>query len=274
MLLRAQPSVLPFLAPAFTRSMAARPTILSRIANTSRNQLFSTTRPRSEDDRDSSRARPESTDPFDGLLNSALDRTKGVPTASSQRTSSFKSASAQQENRDFRPPGSNSPASPSNIGATAESTRNYDDDGFNETLKLFDEGFRRRGERSAAMRNSSSTLGSSRFDMSNMVDPQGNTDAKNIEPRPVLPLRFKLGPSVGRMVHVDENRGIDVGRAFRTLEIQCARNKVKQDFNRQRFHERPGLKRKRLKSSKWRAVFKEGFKGMVRQVVAMRRQGW
>ncbi|GAB7346415.1 hypothetical protein MBLNU457_5112t1 [Dothideomycetes sp. NU457] len=270
MLLRAQPSVLPFLAPAFSRSIAARSSILSRVSSTSRKQLFSTTQTRSEDNRDSSRAHSETTQRFEDLLNSTLDRTKGVPTSSSQRTSSFKSASAQQENRDFRPPGSNAPASPSNISAT---TRNYDttgsdEDAFNELLSAFDSGMRQRQARRSA------ALGSSRLDVNNMVDPQGNLDEKNIEPDPVKPLRVKLGPSLGRMIHVDEQKGIDVGRAFRMLEIQVARNKVKADFNRQRFHERPGMKRKRLKSVKWRAAFKEGFKGMVSQVVAMRRQGW
>ena len=69
-------------------------------------------------------------------------------------------------------------------------------------------------------------------------------------------------------------KGMDVGRAFRALEIACARNKVRADFNRQRFHERPGLKRKRLKSERWRRTFKEGFRGMVKAVNAMKKKGW
>ena len=76
------------------------------------------------------------------------------------------------------------------------------------------------------------------------------------------------------MVQINDQRGVDVGRAFRLLDQLCGRNRVRGDFNRQRFHERPGLKRKRLKSERWRRAFKDGFKGMVRQVVAMRRQGW
>lgn len=70
------------------------------------------------------------------------------------------------------------------------------------------------------------------------------------------------------------NRGMDIGKAFRTLEQMCGRNKVRSDFMRQRFHERPGLKRKRLKGERWRRNFKAGFKETVGLVVRMKRQGW
>jgi len=89
---------------------------------------------------------------------------------------------------------------------------------------------------------------------------------------PQPPLR--LGPSVGRSVAVEPERGIDLGRAFRNLDINCARNTVKGDFMRQRFHERPGLKRKRLRSVRWRRRFKEGFRAMVGKVEEMRKSGW
>ena len=84
----------------------------------------------------------------------------------------------------------------------------------------------------------------------------------------------KLNSSVGRTIKVDTSRGMDVGRAFRSLEMKCAQNSVKRDFMRQRFHERPGLKRKRLKSERWRKRFKEGFRGTVAMVKKMRAQGW
>lgn len=86
--------------------------------------------------------------------------------------------------------------------------------------------------------------------------------------------QLRLGPSVGRTVSVEPERGIDLGRAFRNLDINCARNTVKGDFMRQRFHERPGLKRKRLRSTRWRKRFKEGFRAMVSKVEEMRRSGW
>lgn len=85
---------------------------------------------------------------------------------------------------------------------------------------------------------------------------------------------MRLGPTVGRTVNVNTARGMDVGRAFRQLEMLCARNNVRKDSMRQRFHERPGLKRKRLKSERWRRNFKANFKGVVALVQKMRKQGW
>lgn len=85
---------------------------------------------------------------------------------------------------------------------------------------------------------------------------------------------MKLGPNLGRTVYVDNQRGIDVARAFRSMEIQVARNQVRKDFNRQRFHERGGTKRKRLHSERWRRRFKLGFQAVVKRVLKMRKQGW
>ena len=81
-------------------------------------------------------------------------------------------------------------------------------------------------------------------------------------------------PTVGRTIEVIPERGVDFGRALRNLEISCAINRVRQDLSRQRFHERPGLKRKRLKSERWRKMFKESFRATVMRVKEMRRKGW
>lgn len=81
-------------------------------------------------------------------------------------------------------------------------------------------------------------------------------------------------PAVGRSVEVLPERGVDVGRALRTLEVACAVNRVRQDLTRQRFHERPGMKRKRLKSERWRKMFKASFRATVMRVREMRRKGW
>lgn len=81
-------------------------------------------------------------------------------------------------------------------------------------------------------------------------------------------------PSVGRTVEVNREKGMDFGTALRNLEIQCAVNRVRQDLQRQRFHERPGMKRKRLKSERWRRLFRESFKATVGRVKEMRRKGW
>ena len=81
-------------------------------------------------------------------------------------------------------------------------------------------------------------------------------------------------PSVGRTIEVMPDRGVDVGRALKNLDITCAVNKVRQDQSRQRFHERPGMKRKRLKSERWRKMFRDSFRATVTRVMEMRRKGW
>ena len=81
-------------------------------------------------------------------------------------------------------------------------------------------------------------------------------------------------PSVGRAIEVVPERGMDVGRALKTLHRLCSQNKVAADFRNQRFHERPGLKRKRLKSQRWRKAFKASFSATVMRVKEMRRKGW
>jgi len=81
-------------------------------------------------------------------------------------------------------------------------------------------------------------------------------------------------PSLGRTIDVDPDRGADFGRALRRLEILCAVNRVRADQNRQRFHERPGMKKKRLKSERWRRLFRESFRATVGRVKEMRRKGW
>lgn len=85
-----------------------------------------------------------------------------------------------------------------------------------------------------------------------------------------LPMR--LTPSTGRQV--DVMGMVDVGRAFRLLDISCAKNKVRADFTKQRFHERGGLKRKRLRRERWRTAFMAGFRATVSRVKQLQKQGW
>jgi len=73
---------------------------------------------------------------------------------------------------------------------------------------------------------------------------------------------------------VDVARGTDFGRAMQRMNTLCARNRIRADLVSQKYHERPGSKRKRLKSQRWRKLFKEGFKATVNRVKEMKRQGW
>lgn len=84
----------------------------------------------------------------------------------------------------------------------------------------------------------------------------------------------RLNPSYGRTVDLDASRGRDIVRGIGMLGSLMARNKVKQDFNKQKFHERGGLKRKRLNSERWRARFKQGFRDVTARVTELTRKGW
>lgn len=83
---------------------------------------------------------------------------------------------------------------------------------------------------------------------------------------------LRLTPSTGRAVPIGS--GIDVARGFKLLEQSCARNKVKQDFRKQMFHERGGIKRKRLRRERWRKRFMLGFRATVNRVKELKKQGW
>lgn len=84
----------------------------------------------------------------------------------------------------------------------------------------------------------------------------------------------RLNPSYGRSVELDPSRGRDIVRGIGMLGSLMGRNRVKYDFNKQRFHERPGLKRKRLASERWRARFKKGFSHVTARVSELTRKGW
>ncbi|KAH9210033.1 hypothetical protein DL95DRAFT_371475 [Leptodontidium sp. 2 PMI_412] len=83
---------------------------------------------------------------------------------------------------------------------------------------------------------------------------------------------IRLNPSTGRTVTVGAT--IDVAKGFRLMEMSCARNKVRSDAMKQRFHERGGLKRKRLRRERWRVRFMEGFKATIARVKQLKHQGW
>jgi len=134
------------------------------------------------------------------------------------------------------------------------------------------------------MREKLGVRSSPELDLSRMLDPAppGSaplsatsmlSDVHGVSRTP-KPIRapIKLGPSTGRSITI--GAGIDVGRGFRLLEQSCARNKVRKDANMQRFHERAGLKRKRLRRERWRSRFLQGFKATVARVKQLKNQGW
>ena len=83
---------------------------------------------------------------------------------------------------------------------------------------------------------------------------------------------LRMHPYLGRCEPVIRSQGL--GRALDRLRFKVASNRIRGDFASQKFHERPGLKRKRLRRERWKKRFKEGFQATVAKVEGMRRQGW
>ncbi|KAI0873560.1 hypothetical protein GGS24DRAFT_463021 [Hypoxylon argillaceum] len=90
---------------------------------------------------------------------------------------------------------------------------------------------------------------------------------------PAAPRAYvRMVPRTGRTIYVKNN--VDVARSFKLLAIQVAQNGLRRDTFAQRFHERPGLKRKRQKSQRWQKRFKTGFKATISRVRELTAQGW
>ncbi|KAI0398461.1 hypothetical protein F5Y17DRAFT_4818 [Xylariaceae sp. FL0594] len=88
------------------------------------------------------------------------------------------------------------------------------------------------------------------------------------------PLRppMRLAPRLGRTIHVKPNG--DVAYAFKMLGREVALNGVPGLWRRQKFHERAGMRRKRVKHQRWVKKFRLGFKATVDRVLELKAQGW
>ncbi|RDA86976.1 hypothetical protein CP532_6698, partial [Ophiocordyceps camponoti-leonardi (nom. inval.)] len=70
------------------------------------------------------------------------------------------------------------------------------------------------------------------------------------------------------------NTAPTVASAFRALNRLVQEQKLRQKSHFQKIHLRPGLKRKMLKSKRWRARFKVGFKAAAFRALELKKQGW
>ncbi|KAL2153517.1 hypothetical protein VTH82DRAFT_4672 [Thermothelomyces myriococcoides] len=83
---------------------------------------------------------------------------------------------------------------------------------------------------------------------------------------------LRLRPSTGRTIPIKGN--VDVARGFRLLQRVVSQNKLRAHVRLTRFHERPALKKKRLRSERWRERFKNGFRATINRVMELKAQGW
>ncbi|KAF2091746.1 hypothetical protein K490DRAFT_61175 [Saccharata proteae CBS 121410] len=187
-------------------------------------------------------------DNIEGMLNSIFPYKFGKP-----GTSRYKSRPAQAENRATTGSGPGS-----EISADSGTTSVQD-----------------------AFTARQASINRPRTDMSSAIDtmfqPEGSGSVEDrsyltTPPRPEELSR--VGPSVGKSVSLNTNRGQSFADGLRLLDTLVARNGVRYDLKKQAFHERPGLKRKRLARERWRKRFMTGFKQVVSRVQRLRKQGW
>ena len=85
---------------------------------------------------------------------------------------------------------------------------------------------------------------------------------------------FMNNARIGKTIDVDPLKGRDLGRTFQILSALISRDRIRADFNKQKFYERPGMKRKRVKCERWRKKFKNGFVYTITRVQRLKSMGW
>ncbi|KAJ5233029.1 hypothetical protein N7468_005985 [Penicillium chermesinum] len=105
------------------------------------------------------------------------------------------------------------------------------------------------------------------------ANPSSVRPVKPAQPSPIG-AELKLGPTLGRQVYVEPERGMDLPAAIRNLQQTCISNGVKMQSNKQKFHVRKGMVRKELRRTRWRKLFKFSFKATVKKIQRMQAQGW
>lgn len=87
-------------------------------------------------------------------------------------------------------------------------------------------------------------------------------------------LELKLGPTLGRQVQVEPERGFDLASAIRSLGSTVAANKIRQQARDQKFYVRKGAVRKEQRRQRWRKLFRFSFQQTVKKIQRMQAQGW
>ncbi|KAF4122965.1 small subunit ribosomal protein MRP21 [Geosmithia morbida] len=131
---------------------------------------------------------------------------------------------------------------------------------------------------SASMHTSSSP---GFVDIAKLLDNHAAAYARSVNKTtdPLNQPRVRCTPVTGRTVFLEGNPRLpgtahSPDHAFNLLRRVVRTGQIKTLWHRQRFHERPGLRRKRLKSERWRSRFKQGFQAAAVRVRELKKQGW
>ena len=85
---------------------------------------------------------------------------------------------------------------------------------------------------------------------------------------------IRSSPTVGTTIELNPDRRVDFARGLTKLNQELRANDVRNQARAQKYQERAGQKRKRLRRERWRRFFGSGFKAAVNRVHTMKAQGW
>ncbi|KAL2204622.1 hypothetical protein CC79DRAFT_914588 [Sarocladium strictum] len=119
---------------------------------------------------------------------------------------------------------------------------------------------------------------STSIDFLSMLDTRNSIHSQISVLDPLERPKVRAAIATGRTVFVKNFTGPNAASsapvAINVLNKLVAQQGVRAKFNYQRFHERRGMKKKRLKMVRWRKQFKAGFRATVKRVMELKRQGW
>ncbi|CEJ82212.1 hypothetical protein VHEMI02290 [[Torrubiella] hemipterigena] len=116
------------------------------------------------------------------------------------------------------------------------------------------------------------------MDITSLLADRATASLASLPSNPLERPMFRCAATVGRTIFV-KDRGSPTSAptatvAMRMIDRVAREQKIRTKNRTQKFHERPGLRRKRLKSERWRARFKTGFKAACSRVLELKKQGW
>ncbi|CAI0647161.1 unnamed protein product [Colletotrichum noveboracense] len=113
---------------------------------------------------------------------------------------------------------------------------------------------------------------SSNFDISQLIAMDSDDFMMKHHAAGQQEIELRTRPQTGRTIHVTGSR--DFSAAMKALDVSTKRNRIKSLWHGQKFHERPGMRRKRLRRERSIKRYKEGFVATVRRVQELTNQGW
>ncbi|KAJ5673749.1 hypothetical protein N7462_009188 [Penicillium macrosclerotiorum] len=194
----------------------------------------------------------------------------------SSKTSSPQTPPSQQSTKSTSPVTQSTPtpapAEQANSQAR-EPTKSVASD-FDEILNKLD-----LGNRSASTSPDSLTRGGRRIFADSLSRSVAGVSSQTFRDRSAQQLasrklELKLGPTLGRQIQVEPERGVDLASAIRQLQIAVSVNKVKAQSIEQKYHKRKGAVRKELRRTRWRKLFRFSFQETVKKIQRMQAQGW